>query len=208
MRERSSENFTPPEPILSANPALNGGYAGEIKVKIDKDSGKLATNKTPPQKIEEKTFRETHTILHYVNKNNPQGGQPEHSEEDPQYQNWESAIQKWLLENPAVADTQSKPPTEYDDIHTDENKPIITITNPQNYSVAGNEISVKTNIFGRFPVKEVDFFVNNILVSSDFKYPFETTITLSGVELGEIIITARAYDKYDNVGEASVLVFK
>ena len=208
LSTHGSENFPPPEPILSANPALNGGYAGEIMVKTDKDSGKLATNKTPPQKIEEKTFRETHTILHYINKNNPQSGQPEHPGEDLQYQNWESAIQKWLLENPAFADAQSKPPTEYDDIHIDENKPIITITNPQNYGAVGNEVSVKTNISGRFTVKEVDFFVNNILVSSDFSYPFEAIITLSGSELGEIVVMARAYDKYDNVGEASVLVFK
>ena len=135
--------------------------------------------------------------MYYINK------------DDPQYQGWESAIQKWLADNPIFADTQSKAPTEYDDIHTNENKPILTILNPQNYSaVPESGLSVKISAAGRFPIKEVDFFVNNILVSSDFSYPYETNLDLSGAESGEVVIMARAYDKYDNVGEVSVLVFK
>ena len=197
LSARGSENFIPPEPILIGNQLLNGEYAGETRVKIDKDSGKLATMKTPPQKIEERVFREIHTILHYINK------------DDPQYQNWESAIQKWLAENPAFAATQSKAPTEYDDIHTDENKPILTILSPQNYgAVPESGLNVKISAAGRFPIKEVDFFANNILVSSDFSYPYEANLDLSMAESGEVVIVARAYDKYDNVGEASVLVFK
>ena len=197
LRERSSENFIPPEPILISNPLLNGEYAGETKVKIDKDSGKLVTAKTPPQKIEERLFREIHTVLYYINR------------DDPQYQSWESAIQKWLVDNPTFADTQLKAPTEYDDIHTDENKPVLTMLNPQNYSaVPESGLSVKISATGRFPIKEVDFFANNMLVSSDFNYPYETNLDLSSAESGEVVIMARAYDKYDNVGEVSVLIFK
>ena len=197
LRERGSENFIPPEPILISNPLLNGEYAGETKIKIDKDSGKLVTAKTPPQKIEERLFREIHTVLYYINK------------DDPQYQVWESAIQKWLADNPIFADTQSKAPTEYDDIHTDENKPVLTMLNPQNYSaVPESGLSVKISATGRFPIKEVDFFANNMLVSSDFNYPYETNLDLSSAESGEVVIMARAYDKYDNVGEVSVLIFK
>src|SRR3989344_767945 len=197
LSARGSENFTPPEPILISNPSLNGEYAGETKVKIDKDSGKLVTAKTPPQKIEERVFKEIHTVLYYINK------------DDPQYQSWESAIQKWLTDNPIFSDTQSKAPTEYDDIHTNENKPILTILNPQNYSaVPESGLSVKISATGQFPIKEVDFFANNMLVSSDFSYPYETNLDLSGAESGEVVIIARSYDKYDNVGEVSVLVFK
>ena len=36
-----------------------------------------------------------HSILHWVNKNNPQGPYPEHPEEDPQYLLWEEPVQKW-----------------------------------------------------------------------------------------------------------------
>lgn len=204
---RGSENFTLPDPMVSANPILNGDYAGETKIKIDKDSGKLATDKTPPQKIEEKSFKEIHTILHYINKNDLLAGRPTQPEQDPQYQNWESAIQKWLADNPAISSAQSKIPTEYDDVHTDENKPVLTILNPQNYSAVDGNINTKVSVVGRFPVKEVDFFINNVLISSDFTYPYEAGINLAGAGGGEIVLAARAYDKYDNVGEASVLLF-
>ena len=142
-------------------------------------------------------FKEIHTVLYYINK------------DGPQYQNWESAIQKWLTDNPIFSDTQSKAPTEYDDIHTNENRPVLTILNPQNYSVVlESGLGVKISAAGRFPIKEVDFFVNSVLVSSDFSYPYETNLDLSNSESGEVVIMARAYDKYDNVGEVSVLVFK
>lgn len=36
-----------------------------------------------------------HSILHWVNKNDPQGPYPEHPEEDPQYLLWEEPIRKW-----------------------------------------------------------------------------------------------------------------
>lgn len=37
-----------------------------------------------------------HSILHWVNKNDPQGPYPEHPEEDPQYLLWEEPVQKWV----------------------------------------------------------------------------------------------------------------
>ncbi len=36
-----------------------------------------------------------HSILHWVNKNDPQGPYPEHPEEDPQYYLWEEPVKKW-----------------------------------------------------------------------------------------------------------------
>lgn len=36
-----------------------------------------------------------HNILHYVDKNNPQGPYPSNPNDDPQYTNWEYGVQKW-----------------------------------------------------------------------------------------------------------------
>jgi 1A family penicillin-binding protein len=40
-----------------------------------------------------------HSILHWVDKDNPQGLPPEHPEEDPQYELWEEPVQKWAEKN-------------------------------------------------------------------------------------------------------------
>ncbi|QQR83598.1 hypothetical protein IPJ72_00045 [Candidatus Peregrinibacteria bacterium] len=78
-------------------------------VKIDKVSGKLATEFTPPAAIEEKAFFEHKAIIPH-----------------PQ---WQQAIDKWAAEN----GQDEKPPTEYDDVHTAENaseKPTIILQSP------------------------------------------------------------------------------
>ncbi|MFA5386463.1 MAG: PBP1A family penicillin-binding protein [Candidatus Paceibacterota bacterium] len=37
-----------------------------------------------------------HSILYFVDKNNPLGSAPEHPENDPQFNNWERSVQSWL----------------------------------------------------------------------------------------------------------------
>ena len=62
------ENFTPPDSITNRSPVLLGQLpAGD-----------------------------THTILYYVDRNNPMGPQPQNPESDPQYFMWQTGINNWL----------------------------------------------------------------------------------------------------------------
>ena len=89
-------------------------------------SGKLATNLTPEQLVEEKNFREVHSILHYIDKDDPQGDSSPDRNSD-QYERWEEAVKVWADENEYVSE---EPPTESDNIHTITNKPKIKIISP------------------------------------------------------------------------------
>lgn len=40
-------------------------------------------------------YSNIHSILHFVNKNDPQGGYPANPANDPQYENWEYGVRKW-----------------------------------------------------------------------------------------------------------------
>lgn len=40
-----------------------------------------------------------HSILHYIDRDDPLGPPPENPQYDPQYENWEDAIQSWFKEN-------------------------------------------------------------------------------------------------------------
>ena len=62
------ENFTAPDPITGRSPALMGQLPAT----------------------------DTHTILYYVDKNDPLGSQPQNPESDTQYFNWQSGINNWL----------------------------------------------------------------------------------------------------------------
>jgi len=87
------EEFTSPEPIETNKDVLNGKYIKEVKVYINKETGKLATNSTPPELLEEKTYYQVHCILYYLNKNKPQGSG--NGKNDSQFTNWESSVQRW-----------------------------------------------------------------------------------------------------------------
>ncbi len=63
---------------------------------------------TPPTSISQEKLmlngkidkEDPHTILHYIDPNNPMGKEPEDPKQGPQYNLWEKALEFWLKENP------------------------------------------------------------------------------------------------------------
>jgi len=112
LKDTPIEAFTKPDPIITDKPILNGQYQISVKLKINKNNGLLATDKTPQNLIEEKSFIEIHTILYWLNKDDPQGAPPEKPDSNPQFKNWETALQNWLQNNFPTAYNQL--PKDYD----------------------------------------------------------------------------------------------
>ena len=50
------QSFNPPDPISTDKDMLNGQYITQVKLNIDKISGKIATELTPPDLIEERVY--------------------------------------------------------------------------------------------------------------------------------------------------------
>ncbi len=112
LQDAPIENFTKPDPIITEKPILNGQYQISEKLKVNKNNGLLATEKTPTNLIEERTFTEIHEILYWLDKNDPRGDPRPNPESDPQYKNWEMALQNWLQNNFPTAYNQL--PKDYD----------------------------------------------------------------------------------------------
>jgi len=94
-----AEEFIKPEPILTNKNILNGNYITDLLIRIDKSSGLPATELTPADLIEEKIYPQIHSILYFIDKNDPQGVTS--GQNDPQYVNWEQPVLNWIsrLEN-------------------------------------------------------------------------------------------------------------
>ena len=200
--------FPSPDPIQSTKPLLNGSYIGEAVVKIDKDSRKLITTRTPPHKIEEKAFKEIHSILHYINKDDPLGDAPPDPSNDPQYYNWEVAIRDWIAENKTFSVPAEMPPTQFDDIHTEYNTPRVTITEPLSYTAVSDTLYARASITAPFPVKEVLFSLDGAFAYTDFQYPYETILSAAALSPGAHTLTVQAYDIYDNVGSHEITIVR
>ena len=79
-----------------------------------------------------------------------------------------------------------------------------------NYPII-DKLPVKTSVESRYPIKEVDFYINNNLIYSDFNTPYEYEINfnnLNNIERGDILLSIRAYDRYDNIGESNITLIK
>ncbi|MDD5589570.1 MAG: PBP1A family penicillin-binding protein [Candidatus Portnoybacteria bacterium] len=197
------EAFTKPDSTPAAKSILNGSYVFERIVKIDKISGKLATDMTPPDLIEEKVYPEVHTILFYIDKDNPLGDAPKDPTADPQFNNWEAPIRAWAVSSGWVPQQQ---PDSSDDVHTQENIPSITINSPlQNQVITQRRIQVSASAVSNLGIKQVDFFFDDELIGADTKDPSSVSFRLPSRLNGSMhTIKAVAYDSFCNRKEALI----
>lgn len=199
------EKFNPPPPIDTTKPILTGKVT-EIKVKIDKVSGKLATDQTPPDLIEEKIFHEGHSELWYLDKDDPRGPAPTRPQDDPQFTNWESSVQSWVTKN--NWNTTSTAPTEVDDIHTSDAKPSVSIWSPvSNESWNSRKGNVSASATAKRRIVRVEVSSNGSTLGSSNTEPWNIPIQLpNNMERGFHDLTVTAIDDVGNRGSATVTI--
>jgi len=188
-------------------PMLNGNMAQQTKIKIDTISGLLATEYTPPTTIQEKIFYKVHSILHYVDKNDPLGPMPTKPENDFNYEFWEEAVLKWVEEDAGQEVDTSDPPTEYDNIHTLSKKPTLVI----NYPLKNQEINTPhMNIQATAQAKQgnidrVVYYIDNKFVGASRNQPYQYTYNFSPLfPNGKHELKILAFDKQENFREIKI----
>ena len=72
--ERTNENFSDLKPVLRSI------WQGGTIIKVDIQTGELATEETPDEFIQEIPLPNYHTILYSVNPRNPRGPVPENKD--------------------------------------------------------------------------------------------------------------------------------
>jgi membrane carboxypeptidase/penicillin-binding protein len=93
------ENF--PQPQINTaglKPILRGEYIDttSLLLALQTDTGE-PTDNSPHLDIST-IYNNVHSILHFVDINNPQGSQPNNPSNNAQYENWEYGVQKWNKE--------------------------------------------------------------------------------------------------------------
>jgi penicillin-binding protein 1C len=154
----------------TVKPVLRGFWQGNENFFIDKISGLLATPNTPKETLEEKVVTNVHSILYWVDKNNITGPSPTNPADDPQFEHWEIPIQNWWAQNESKYSimTLADKPTAMDNIHTDQNKPVVSIISPDENTVypSDQKINLKISSSGNFPLQKIDVFVNDIYLET------------------------------------------
>ncbi|HVM90480.1 MAG TPA: Ig-like domain-containing protein, partial [Verrucomicrobiae bacterium] len=197
------EKFTPPDPPQTTKPALLG-TAFEEQVKVNKLTGLRATDLTPPDLIEVRPNRVAHSILWFVDKDDPTGPPPTNPAQDPQFGNWEAAVTSWVTRTNWITATSTVPDAS-DTLYTDANRPSVTITNPSDGgTVASRLATIQTNPQTSRTITRVEAYIDDTLVGTSISAPWSVDARIpNGIEKGYHLLTVRAYDDIGLEGSVS-----
>ncbi len=117
-------NFIRPIPLIRESPVLNGNFSPDGQI---------------------------HSILFYINRTDPLGPGPSNPAQDPQFNNWESAVIDWATKK------QFLPPQEPPQIN-------ISIDQPTNgLEIDSQNVLVSANINSQSEIKSVSVLINGAL---------------------------------------------
>lgn len=181
MKKYPPRKFIDPETIdLTALPApLAGVWQGGEKYIVDTASGKLATENTPIEMKKIIVVPEVHSILHWINKDDPRGPQPADPKSDSQYELWETPVREWVAKQGIIEGDRSAIPTEYDTLHASTTAPVLTITGTDLAvpHTTAEQITFTITGAGAYPLSRVELFVNGKLIERIAQAPFSFTFT-------------------------------
>ncbi len=203
------ERFSPPAPADSATlkPIMRGIWQGGQTYTIDKISGKIATELTPPETREEIPIQSVHSILYWLNKEDPLGPSPANPAADRQFERWETPVRLWAAEQKLADQKDFIIPTATDDVHTGKNSFAVSIQNTDSVKKYGldDEVSVFLSSAGKYSMAKASLYVNDTYVTTIDRFPFVFRFSPREVpnirETNSIKITA--YDSVYNRSEAS-----
>ena len=203
------ETFPIPPPNTAIKPVLRGSIGG-IKLKLNSLNGKIATTSTPENLIIEKEYLPPHDILHYVVRDDPNGPAPVNPNDDPQYSNWEAALQEWVnrQQQAGKAVTFSEPPTELDDFQTaPELAPAVEFLYPAaNQIIDNRQIEIRVEAAAPRGVVQVNYKLDDNPIGLSREFPFTFTYYAKFLSKGTHTLTAVAIDDVGN-STAKIITF-
>ncbi|HEY4511542.1 MAG TPA: PBP1A family penicillin-binding protein [Candidatus Paceibacterota bacterium] len=178
LKNLPEERFSDPEPVDPAiKPILRGVWTGGTTYIVDKLTGAQATENTPPEFREERVVRGVHSILYWVDKDDPQGEAPSNPANDPQFPLWEWSVRNWALNASIPDEGAAVVPVEASAINTTANTSRISFISPNpNVRYNRNEkLIVTINYSGVDPLSKMDIYLNEKFVGSSTGNTFSFT---------------------------------
>jgi hypothetical protein len=166
-------------------PVLRGVWQGGETYFVDSRNGTLANDLTPENFKEERVYPAVHSILYWLDKNNPNGERPKNPENDPQFNLWEDPIKKWLETNPVNIQT---PPTKNTEPVTQKQtpttapalKPQIEIISPSQIIKYSQKNAIKIAVSPKnFTPSRVEYYLNGEFIGSSNVRPFDFSFSPS-----------------------------
>ena len=196
LKKYPAETFERPEPIpLPTKPMLNGEAVFKPIIKG-------------------KTYPQIHSILFYVEKNDPLGPVPENPGLDPQFQNWEEGVLRWAASNvPNFYEYNQPVPFDVSYESNVETKNVLSIEalSPKNGEFVKAPVAVQADIKSSKGLSKIELYFNRRLVNSFdlfgqnlYRYQYFLTDAIDSQNLIEI----KVFDREGVQKQETVIVFR
>ncbi len=143
------------------------------EIKIDKTTNKVATKYCPKKNVEERIFG----IINSEMPDNP---------------NWQRPVQSWARSQNIML---KSPPTEKCDVHTKENLPSISISDPVNEESLSDTFTVSVEISAPLGVSDIQFYLDEQLIDTVKNSPYQVTLDPRDYDNGQYKIKVILTDK-------------
>ena len=195
------ESFKAPEDYKTGKEIIDGQIPLQI-VKIDRSTGLAATSSTPPELIGEQKMTVDHNILFYVDKSDPLGLVPSNPTQDPQFNLWESAVQKWAEKN--ASSSSSTSPID-DSLRRPENIPQLKINLPLlNQTITTPSLEVQVEATSLRGISRTEYYLNNNLWETTWGVPGLFSKDISFLSNGYQTLKVKTCDDVENCLEKTV----
>lgn len=200
------ETFKKPPVNDAEKPVLRGHIDVVHTLPVDRVTGRVipasCRDTYPSSFVVQKEFKEAHTILHWVQKEDPRGAVPENPKSDPQYDAWEKPVREWTKKH-NYPDLR-KLPEERCDLRENIVAPIVTITSPsQGATLSDPAITLSADVAANQVITSVEFLIDGVSLQTLEVAPYGFTYTNNRFENGEHTLTVKATDALGTIGESS-----
>ncbi len=204
------EQFPKYEKEETGKPILDGNLEMNEKIevcKISDDKYCLANDNCPPDSLKEKRFFTGHDTLWYVKKDDPRGDAPEDPEDDPQFKNWEKAVQKWAEKEEDFSDSQP-PEDKCDEEDFKSYFPSVKITSPDNdETIASPSFTIKASLKAGYGLEKATLYINGDKITSGSSSSFSYTYSVPDDQKNETLnIKIEVLDKEGHSASSTIKV--
>lgn len=191
------KEFTKPEPLSSDLKPVLRGYKTPL-------SSTVISTSTTNTLLGSQTEPTPHSILHWVQKDNPRGPMPSNPYSDPQYAYWEYGILLWRASQGAISIYDVlKPEDENATVH-----PEVKIRNPDKGDVFDEKDTVKVDvtITSEEDIDRIEYFVDAVALgkTKGDKGSFKFVPSESDIKKGKHTLLVVVYTKSGARGGSSV----
>jgi penicillin-binding protein 1A len=207
------EQFPKYTPQETGKDVLDGKLDQKMKVdvcKIKKNTYCLANDSCPSDSKDKKSFVDSHSILYYVNKDNPLGDPPTNPKSDPQFKGWEDAVKKYIDDNKIHGDTvptNACQASDFSDGKSKNKSPSISISSPSDGdTVTDSSLPIKIAADSPNGIKNITISINGTAIyssSNDSSFTYTYTIP-DNQKSGGLDIVATILDNDNDTASSEI----